>query len=560
MFRVLLPMILLAASCEPVPAKQAPPGLSAALAVSPEVVGQGQTVTFELLTADGPFEAEDLEVDLGDGLEVIDVWHQDAWHAFATVQVDPDAELGLRDVSAAAGDWSDVSYGAVRVIPQSFAIRPARAGRGAIVHVQLEGVGTDWSEREWPLFGEGVDVLDLVVTDPTHATALLGVAPDADVGHRDVTMGELVLHDGFTVDADVVRMRIDCRVIPQGADVDCAITGEGTDWEPGTVIELWDGGGHNPDVTAGFVRVHSETDISLTFFASNAARVGMRDLVVRTGDQQLLLSDAVEVTEVAPALDELVPFLEWKVRRSVDERERVRETGSLRAYFVVPLDPPCGGSPPPGRGPLPYDIPIVVTDPPPGSTADCPTPKTVDAGDTLLLRSESSSVVLNRQVLGSTGQVFYEASESATLNYPFGQTFDLVIEGTERFPAVELPGVLRTVPAEVVLTGPGYGPHRRVDGLPVSWALAGTYPGAILSLSVRGDLALRSSTGSVQAILWDDGEFVVPSAELSWLDSGDATVVLSSFVEGPEFGLPFSERQSSKAESSVTMSRAIALE
>ena len=176
----------------------------------------------------------------------------------------------------------------------------------------------------------------------------------------------------------------------------------------------------------------------------------------------------------------------------------------------------------------------------------------------MLLRGDSASIVLRREVNRASGQILYRASEQAAKDYVFGETFDLVIDGSGDMPATEIPDVLHTVHGDVVLTGPSYGPHSRVDGLPVSWVPTSADPttGEYL-LSVYGDLSSLDGRGWVAVVPWDDGEYIVPATDLVWLAAGDATVVAERSIEGPEFGLPFSKTQYSRATSEIVFTRPI---
>ena len=87
---------------------------------------------------------------------------------------------------------------------------------------------------------------------------------------------------------------------------------------------------------------------------SNAAALGMRDVLISTGDEGVYLTDAFEVVGGDWSLEEVAIDLSFYVVRSKDN-ETGEVTEAVRSYctFYIPLDPPCptggGGLECPGR-------------------------------------------------------------------------------------------------------------------------------------------------------------------------------------------------------------------
>jgi len=561
--KLLVPVVLLL-GCEPsVPETWPDPAgavIPSALQVYPPTAGLGTTVTFDVGTVDAPFSGPGVQVDFGPGLQVQDVVVVDPTLARVTVRVDPDADLGPRHVSVVSGSWSQVASDAVQIVAGSLQISPDRGPRGQVVQVDLVGTHTDWRAEAWADFGAGTQVLDMVVHDASHATASVAIHPDAQVGLRDVRVDDVLLYGGFAVEPQVVTATFESDPALQGEPLDFVIAGVGTDWQPGTSVEFWSSSGPSTDLQVHQLQVPSPVQLSGGAIVSNAAPPGLRDVVVRGTDRTLFIPDAVEVVEVAPPIDNAVLLAGWTVDRAIDSRGREQVEAGLGVVFAVPLDPPCGPPPPPQWGVPRYDLPTVVI------TGDrrarnCPVPKTLDAGPSVWLRSEQGAIELRREWVEEDGYYRYRAPDAVARDYRFDQTFALVTSGEGQVPAVDVPGVLRTVPADIEILEPEpFTLHDRIDDLTVRWTPGQTHPLAFLTLSLRGTLFHPPVEASVQVIPWDDGETTLPFELLTQLEPGEGSLVLESEIEGLEYELPFSESTQRVNRSSIRVEQVLELE
>ena len=519
-----------------------------ALELSPRILGQGTEASVLLGTDEVDLTAGGITLDLGEGLSVDELVVLDATSARAVVSVDEDAPLGPRDAQLTAGDGRASRSDALLVIAESFEVRPDSAQPGEVLEVGLTGRATAWDGLTWPTFGAGTEVLALEHLGPEDALVTLAIDDDAAPGPREVIMDGVSLWDGFTVGAAPgMAASLNIDTLPQGATVDVILTGRGTRWQstaPGLVFH--DGGGPNADLRVVELEVVSDTEAKLRLQASNAARLGSRDVLVTDrddGTDGLWIADALEVVATPPRIDEVVTQISWTGTRTVDPSGRIEEDADAWVAFVVPLDPPCGWPAPPEWGAPPFDNPIVRVLPPRVPPEDCPHPLTVEAGDRVWLSSdEHGTIPLTREVLPSTGQVIYRREWSDLSDYPYGASFDLVVSGDGALPAFQVDDVLHTVPAPVRLLQPSGRSLDRDEDAVVLWSPARTYPIDQLELSI---LATSREDPSREALLsvipWDDGRYAVPSELLRTLGAGPALLELASEAQTETFALGFSE-------------------
>lgn len=551
---------ILAAACEPA-VPELPEGVApGAMSVQPQVVGQGVTVPVSVSIENPLFEANEPLIDLGDGLTVTQVQVVDGRTAVATVEVDDDAALGPRDVSLDIGGWNRVLNDGIQVVAESLAVSPDRGEAGRIITVELTGRNTAWDASSWARFGPGTTVIDMDEVLPGSAVATVAIDPTAEPGLRDVSVDEVTLYGGFTVEAPRVSAVFDPARVPQGATVEYTISGTNTAWTDDTVIEFWDGGLRNRDLQIVDRRTPGATGLFGRLRSSNAAAVGMRDVVIRTGDSVLYVPDAIEVVETVPPLDKVVLQLKWDVTRAVDDRGVLEEKVNAYAVFLVPLDPPCGAPTPPNYGALPHDNVYLQVWREAVDSSDCPTPKSIDAGETVWLANDGVLYPLTRQFPSDGRYLLYEGIGLEPEDYPFGQSLDLITDGSGRIPALTLPGILQTIQGDVRLDGDGTLLHSRYEDLPVTWTPTGSYPHTVLSLELHGRLFGTDQRASLQVAPWDDGAFAFRAEDLTQLHDGPATLDLWTRATGPEFSLPFSTLTQPQATSAIGMTVELELE
>ena len=540
------------------------------LSLHPNVAGQGTTVDVTMEATRSTFEFGKTSLDLGEDLTIVSVTVLDGYSAVATVEVGAAAALGARDAIITIENRDTVLTEGFEVIAESMRIDPANAKMGEMVDVALIGKNTDWEEGySWASFGDGIDVLSFAVLSPTLATATVSVRPDATPGFRDVSVEEggevLTLYDGFTVDRAALTAFFDPTSGYQGDTIEFTITGLDTNFVDGnTVIEFWDEGGWNADIDVTELVVLDSENMYGWMRLSNAAAIGVRDVLIRS-QEDVFIPDAFEVLDAPPDLSNVAVGLGFDIAREIDDTTgQLLESVSAFAYFVIPLDPPCGPPPVMGDGPKPYDQNGVFAVPPAPAPMDCPNPETVSAGDYVWFESSANVVTLHKDVISSTGQIIYRGIDLTLDDYQFNQVYDLHTQGDPLgIPEVLLEEVQPTVPADYYLLTPtlsgGY-THQQSEPFNYTWTPAQTYPSAVFSTSINGTLASNGESGFAGALPWDDGDHTYQPDELLLLEPGPVSFSLVSFVEGRYFGLPFSAIQTCQSDSVLSTSARFTLE
>jgi hypothetical protein len=321
---------------------------------------------------------------------------------------------------------------------------------------------------------------------------------------------------------------------------------------------------------------------------SNAARLGMRDIVISYGSgdtlETILVPDGFEVLDAPPDLSDLYVGLGFDVSRAIDNTDgTLYEDVSAIAYFLIPLDPPCGSSPPPGDGPMPYDQNGVFPVPPEAEPVDCPNPETVSVGPQVWFVGPENTVTLDKDVIPATGQIIYFGNDLTLADYHFDTMYDLEAPGDDEsgVPPFYLVDVQPTVPADYYIESPEFWGDLTVsrgEDFPYSWYCpaetpscvvpegeeavygAQTYPDAIFSTSIGGILTSNGEPGFAGSLPWDDGHHTYTAAELSQLEASPVSFSAASYIEGPYFGLPFSSIQTCKSDSTVSTGAQLILE
>jgi len=538
--------------------------------LAPNVGGQGTTMDVKLHADRSAFRFGDTALDLGAGITIDAITVQDGYNAVAQITIDPDAALGDRDAALTIeGDETDLTN-AFSVVAESFVIDPASAKMGQTVQVAIVGTSTDWQEGyTWPGFGDDVDILDFSVLSPTLAQARVAVHPDARPGPRDVAMEDgphvTTLYDGFTVDRAVITAEFDPPQGYQGDTLEFTIHGLDTDFVDSTDVQFWDDSGWNQDIEITELDVLDATTIYGKVHLSNAARIGMRDILISYNDESVLIPDGFEVLDAPPDLSDIYVGLGFDVDRVISNDDgHIDESVSAYAYFLVPLDPPCGSPPPPAQGPMPYDQNGVFPVPPQPDPEDCPNPETVSAGDYVWFESPENVVTMDKQVIQSTGQIIYEGQDLTLDDYHFDQLYDLHTQGDpDGIPEVIVPKVQPTVPADYYLLAPQFihdFTWNRADDFNYAWTPAQTYPDAFFITQISGTLAIDGTAGFAGSIPWDDGSHTYTAAELSQLNAGPVGFSADSHIDGPYFGLPFSTIQTCQSDSDLSTSAQMTLE
>ncbi len=552
------------------------------LQLHPTLAGQGTRLTLYMDASRWTFSYGQTLLDLGEGIAVTQLDVDDGYGLRAALEVDADAPLGPRDVTVEIEGRTTVLPSAFQVIAESFTLTPDRAAMGEAVAVDFAGNGTDWvSGSTWPAFGSGVDVVEFTVLGPDQATGLVVVDPTAEPGRRDVAMQgsggtQLLSPEAFLVDRVGVAGALSPGSALPGDTLSFRVEARGTDFLEGLpALDFRDAYGVTADVVVDSVTVVDANSLVGQLTVSNAARPGVLDLQVLSGDRGVLLVDAFEVLPGGWSIDDVAIDLRLHVDRAIDNSSGVVDE-SVTAYcrFYLPLDPDCPSDDVVGESlgsPSPYDVDEAFAVP--GQKlpddSDCPFERTVGAGDRVWLESDDNIITLDRVEDDASDTVYYIARDLPLADYVVDNVYDLRIDGEDGgLDPHLLEGVQPTVPADWSLLSPdlwGNHTHNRAQDLCLTWTPAQTYPDAsfiatLFTRSSPGPLVEDGYVGYVGVVPWDDGEHCIDASALSVLAPGTVPVIIYSYDEGPAFGLPGSQYQQNEARTWIALRASLVLE
>lgn len=521
------------------------------LHLAPPRGGVGTTMHVEVLSNLPRFVFGESDLELGAGIVVDSVTVLDEWTLDAVIEIDVDAELGSRDALVTIEETAFELPEAFTVVAEGLVVSPDHGRMGELIEVELTGSGTTWEDgNTWASFGEGVEVRWVRVSDETHATATLAIAPDAIPGTRDVSAEDppdvVTAWDGFTVDRAVLSAICSAEPMLTGTVIDLRVDALGDLLNPFMTVELWDDGGLTNDTFLEDVIVGDPTWMTARVRASNAARPGTRDLYIEANGDRFLVPDCITIGEgtIDPAA--VRGYTYFIVNRSINPDNGSRSEGvTAYAQFYVPLDPPCYG---PGGGsgsgfPIPFDVNGVWPLPTPGQPADCPSPRMVSAGDHVWFEAETNIVTLDKRERPARNQIWYWGRDLTLRDYVFDNLYGLRLEGDENgLPAAFIEDVQPTVPADYDILEPSFSRtvHPRAERLQFAWSPAQTYPEAQFRVFLYGQLA-DGRGGFAGAIPWDDGQHHWSANHLSQFAEGPLDWRFESRLSGPSWSLPFSD-------------------
>ncbi len=520
--------------------------------------GQGMAMEVILRGTATTWSSDSPQLDMGEGIEVGGVTVSGDTYATAQIVIAADATLGRRDVTVQWGGDEVVIEDGFVVQTGGITIDPAYGRLGETVEVTLTGINTAFQDGYTQAsFGEGVYVDAVVVASTTLATATISIEPSASPGFRDVTVfngsNAWTAPQAFQIDRAAVTVTFDPDQGSQGQTLDFTMFGTNTTFEEGmTSVYL------GPDIEIDFVDVIDPVNAFGRMHISNAAEIGMRDVIITSADEVLTIHDGFEVLETPVNLDLVQVSLGMSVSRNIVAEDcSVEESVSASVVFYQPLDISCG--PPPIMA-FPYDNEYnfdVSTD-----YQDCPSPRTFDAGEEVYFVSldNTLTITLSRYVDSYSGFTYYVPSYELTLeDHPFNTPFRLEVPGSddpEQVPAFTCDDcinaetgapldngvIFTTIPKDITLVSPllcdnfVHDPH---ESLGVEWTIGETYDVAGLSLVLQ----TSDETGYSRFLLvipWDDGYWQWDPDQLALIPEGSGTLALADGrADVPEFYLPF---------------------
>lgn len=162
--------------------------------ITPAYLTIGSTVDLTVRGANVAW-ASDAVVTLGSGIEVESVTVVSPTQLTVRAKVNPAAGIGYRTATVTQGDTTAQLSRALFVqiasvgIPTVTGISPASTGVGRESTITVTGENTHFAAGTTTAsFGDGVEVLGVVVNSPTEAVVTIRTAADANVGFRNVVM------------------------------------------------------------------------------------------------------------------------------------------------------------------------------------------------------------------------------------------------------------------------------------------------------------------------------------------------------------------------------------
>jgi hypothetical protein len=551
--------VLLAGAC----AYEAPPTEGAhgpRASLWPASAGRGMALSVSVLGQHTRWDAEAgaLDVDFGAGVRVRNVVVEDSGLLVLRLEISATAELGHRDVHITGPLGSLVVEDGFLVQTGGFVLSPNRAPRGQELWIEVYGTGTNFVQSStYAAIGTDADGIDIRVIDvfaPDRLRLRVNVGIAAEAGLHDVfiyTGPEVwTLAGGFQVDRSGIRLSLWPPTARQGETVAFQIDAVGSHFVQADSQVLLD---HLPCLpTTCQVRpldlevVDAET-IRGSLQVSNAARLGLRDLVVSTGEEILRLPDAFDVLAGRVDCRESARGSAWfGINRSFRSDGSLRERVDASVVFSVPQDPPCQPVVS-GGGPVsPYDAPSAYDSP--SADGRCPPSPTCDAGPFVHLFNDEQSIALRRYYDPLQNRYWYGEAETLTLgDFRFDTYYGLRADGSvarDAIPAFEVAEVLRTVTADWELYEPDLSQAgltwSQDEPLPVRWTLAYTHPQGRLTHYLQtapADGVGRPRYGIL--VPWDDGEWIWEPPWLHQLPAGPAFLSMTGSSGSVIWRLPF---------------------
>jgi Domain of unknown function DUF11/PKD domain/Bacterial Ig-like domain/Bacterial Ig-like domain (group 2) len=286
------------------------PGIS----IAPNSGRQGQpSLSVTISGQSTHFVAGVTTASFGGGVTVASLSVVNSTTATVTLNIDPDATIGTRNVVVTtAAEVVSLSNG-FSVIPGTPVltfIDPSSAQQGQQhISVTITGQYTHFAQGTTTAeFGSGIAVVSLVVNSPTDATALVNVDPAAATGPRSVTVTTgtevVTLINGFTVTAGTpVLTQVSPNSRQQGqTNLSVALTGQFTHWVQATTTASFGAG-----ITVTSLTVNSATGATAVVSISATATTGPSTVTVTTGTEVVTLTNGFTVTAGTPVLTQVSP-------------------------------------------------------------------------------------------------------------------------------------------------------------------------------------------------------------------------------------------------------------
>lgn len=255
----------------------------------------------------------------GSGVTVADVTVLSPTKLLATLQIDPAAEVGFRDLLAT----TDLGGGTIQeaegtgsfeittasTTPGILSVSPNSGMQSEQLDVTISGINTSFSNASVINLGDGITIQSVQALSATQLQATIVINADADVGFRDVSIvtGVEVVNNissrpFFVSQAEEVLevslVSVSPEALSPGSTHTISIEGENTNFMDGMTEVSITGEG----ITVVSTLVTSPTSLSADLLVTGNAPPGFRDVRVVTGAEVVLLTNALSISAFTPAI------------------------------------------------------------------------------------------------------------------------------------------------------------------------------------------------------------------------------------------------------------------
>ncbi len=287
-------------------------GPAAIASLSPASGSQDTTQTVVVTGSQTNFANGTTTAAFGGGISVTGVSVTDALRATVTISIPNSVPVGQYNVTLTTGGEVATILGGFGVTagnPIISAVNPPTGHQGDTnLSVSLTGLNSHFvNGTSTAIFGAGITVNALTVSDSTDAVATITIDPAAAIGSRNVTVttGSEVatLTGGFSVLAGQPQLVSAAPGSAQaGTTVNVVITGEFTTFQQGFSTVTFASG-----ITVNSVAVASITQLTANITLASNAPVGSSNVTVTTNGQTETLINGFTVTPGTPAISQINP-------------------------------------------------------------------------------------------------------------------------------------------------------------------------------------------------------------------------------------------------------------
>ena len=231
--------------------------------------------------------------------------------ATVNISVSPSASLGAHTVTVTTlGEVATLSnaFTVTAGLPTISTVSPTTGRQAETLSLGIVGQFTHFVDGSTTAnFGAGVTVNSVSVSDATHATVNVTVAPGASLGSRTVvlTTGAETAQQvgGFTVTpGQPTLFSISPVTAIQGTNATVTLNGAFTNFTPGVTTVSFGAG-----ISVGTVTVNGPTLASVPISIAAGATVGARSVSITTGTECVTLLNGFTVLQGVPTITSIDP-------------------------------------------------------------------------------------------------------------------------------------------------------------------------------------------------------------------------------------------------------------